>query len=376
MQRRVFVAGAGIMGSGIAAQCAVAGFAVTLEDVNEEFARARARERRRALESAVEARGVRGADRRRGARADRRRDRARRAEGADLVVEAAPEKLELKQALFRELDAVVGTGHDPGDQHLLAPGDVDRVGGAGPRSRRRGPLLQSGAADGARRGDPGVRTRPEVVAKATEFARALGKTVVTSKDTPGFVTTRALAVMGNEAACMLYEGIATKEEIDTAYKLGFHHPMGPFELLDLVGLDTTRGDPRRPLGRVPGPRSTGRARSSARWSPPASSGRKSGVRGSTSTPRGLRARRRPWGTSGQSRISSSSSWRRSSRRSSTSCGSARANGSGLEPLGAPPPAVPVTGRWARRSSRRSSRSSSSTSAPRSRSSTPGRSSPS
>ncbi|HKV90040.1 MAG TPA: 3-hydroxyacyl-CoA dehydrogenase family protein, partial [Thermoplasmata archaeon] len=86
---------------------------------------------------------------------------------------------------------------------------------------------------------PGVHTRPEVVAKAAEFARSLGKTVVTSKDTPGFVTTRALAVSGNEAAWMLYEGIASRDDIDAAYKLGFHHPMGPFELLDLVGLDTT-----------------------------------------------------------------------------------------------------------------------------------------
>jgi 3-hydroxybutyryl-CoA dehydrogenase len=85
---------------------------------------------------------------------------------------------------------------------------------------------------------PGLRTRPEVVETISEFARELGKTVVTSKDTPGFVTTRALAVLGNEAAWMLYEGTATKEDIDTAYKLGFHHPMGPFELADLVGLDT------------------------------------------------------------------------------------------------------------------------------------------
>jgi 3-hydroxybutyryl-CoA dehydrogenase len=52
------------------------------------------------------------------------------------------------------------------------------------------------------------------------------------------VTTRALAVLVNEAAWMLYEGVATKEDIDTAYKLGFRHPMGPFELVDLVGIDT------------------------------------------------------------------------------------------------------------------------------------------
>ncbi|EQD52760.1 3-hydroxybutyryl-CoA dehydrogenase, partial [mine drainage metagenome] len=85
---------------------------------------------------------------------------------------------------------------------------------------------------------PGFTTRPEVTERAADFARRLGKTVVGSKDSPGFVTTRALAVLVNEAAWMLYEGVATKEDIDAAYKLGFHHPMGPFELVDLVGIDT------------------------------------------------------------------------------------------------------------------------------------------
>jgi 3-hydroxybutyryl-CoA dehydrogenase len=85
---------------------------------------------------------------------------------------------------------------------------------------------------------PGLTTRSEVVDGARTFATRLGKKVTMSKDTPGFVTTRALAVLGNEAVWILYEGIATMEDIDQAYKLGFHHPMGPFELLDLVGLDT------------------------------------------------------------------------------------------------------------------------------------------
>jgi 3-hydroxybutyryl-CoA dehydrogenase len=238
MQRRVFVAGAGIMGSGIAAQCAVAGFAVTLEDVTEEFARRGLENAKRALESAAK-RGAFGAPT--VAEALGRIDVAiglRRAEGADLVIEAAPEKLELKQALFRELDAVVGpdailatnTSSLPVTSIASAVRDPGRVVGV----HFFNPVLQMELVEVI----PGIRTRPDVVAKATEFARALGKTVVTSKDTPGFVTTRALAVMGNEAAFMLSEGIATKEEIDTAYKLGFHHPMGPFELLDLVGLDT------------------------------------------------------------------------------------------------------------------------------------------
>ncbi len=239
VQRRVFVAGAGIMGSGIAAQCALAGYAVTLEDVNEEFARRGLENAKRALESAVKRGAVSAPS---VPEALQRIDVAiglRRAEGAELVVEAAPEKLELKRALFTELDEIVGpdtilatnTSSLPVTSIAAAVRDPGRVVGV----HFFNPVLQMELVEVI----PGLRTRPEVVAKATEFARALGKTVVTSKDTPGFVTTRALAVMGNEAACMLSEGIATKEEIDTAYKLGFHHPMGPFELLDLVGLDTT-----------------------------------------------------------------------------------------------------------------------------------------
>jgi 3-hydroxybutyryl-CoA dehydrogenase len=239
VQRRVFVAGAGIMGSGIAAQCALAGYAVTLEDVTEEFARRGFESAKRALASAVKRGTVSAAS---VPEALGRIDVAiglRRADGADIVVEAAPEKLELKRALFTELDGAVGPGAVlatntsslPVTSIASAVRDPGRVVGV----HFFNPVLQMALVEVI----PGVRTRPDVVAKATEFGRALGKTVITSKDSPGFVTTRALAVLGNEAACMLSEGIATKEEIDTAYKLGFHHPMGPFELLDLVGLDTT-----------------------------------------------------------------------------------------------------------------------------------------
>jgi 3-hydroxybutyryl-CoA dehydrogenase len=239
VSHRVFVAGAGIMGSGIAAQAALAGYAVTLEDVNEEFARRGMDNARRALESAAKRGTVAPSQ---VVEALGRIDVAiglRRAEGAEIVIEAAPEKLEIKRALFRELSAVVGpstvlatnTSSLPVTSIASAVTEPGRVVGI----HFFNPVLQMELVEVI----PGLHTRPEVVARACEFARSLGKTVVTSKDTPGFVTTRALAVLGNEAAWMLYEGTATKEDIDVAYKLGFHHPMGPFELLDLVGLDTT-----------------------------------------------------------------------------------------------------------------------------------------
>ena len=238
VRRRVFVLGAGIMGSGIAAQCALAGYPVTLADVNEELARRGLANATRALDRAVE-RGSAGAG---------DRDAAipridvglgiRRADGADVVIEAAPEDLTLKRRIFSELESVASphallasnTSSLPITsiaQDLTDPGRLVGI-------HFFNPVLQMALVELI----PGLTTRPEVVEAARAFATSLGKTVVASKDSPGFVTTRALAVLVNEAAWMLYEGVATRDDIDAAYRLGFHHPMGPFELLDLVGIDT------------------------------------------------------------------------------------------------------------------------------------------
>ncbi len=238
VRQRVFVVGAGIMGSGIAAQCALAGYPVTLEDVSEELARRGLAHAGRALDHAV-AKGTVGAGDRDAALA--RIESAiglRRADSAEIVIEAAPESLEIKRALFRELEeasrpsAVLASNTSSLPitsiaQELKDPGRVVGL-------HFFNPVLQMPLVELI----PGHRTRPEVVDAARAFATRLGKTVITSRDTPGFVTTRALAVLLNEAAWMLYEGVATREDIDAAYKLGFHHPMGPFELADLVGLDT------------------------------------------------------------------------------------------------------------------------------------------
>jgi 3-hydroxybutyryl-CoA dehydrogenase len=236
--RRVFVVGAGIMGSGIAAQCALAGYPVTLEDVNEELARRGVTNAARALDHAVQRGKVSVADRE---EALSRIDFAigfRRADSSQVVVEAAPEDLALKRKIFAELEpaaqptALLATNTSSLPitaigQDLKDPGRLVGV-------HFFNPVLQMPLVELI----PGHTTRPECLEQARAFALSLGKTVVTSRDTPGFVTTRALAVLVNEAAWMLYEGVATKEDIDTSYKLGFHHPMGPFELIDLVGIDT------------------------------------------------------------------------------------------------------------------------------------------
>jgi 3-hydroxybutyryl-CoA dehydrogenase len=238
VQKRVFVVGAGIMGSGIAAQCALAGYPVTLEDVSEEFARRGIANATRALDHAVQ-RGKVGPGDREAALA--RIDMAiglRRADSAQIVIEAAPEDLALKRKIFAEIEpaasptALLATNTSSLPitaigQELKDPGRLVGI-------HFFNPVLQMPLVELI----PGHTTRPEYVEQARSFAQSLGKSVVTSRDTPGFVTTRALAVLVNEAAWMLYEGVATKEDIDTSYKLGFHHPMGPFELVDLVGIDT------------------------------------------------------------------------------------------------------------------------------------------
>ncbi len=236
--RRVFVAGAGIMGSGIAAQCALAGYTVTLEDVSEEIARRGLENAARALGHAVERQKVAAPDRDAALGRMEVAIGLRRADSADIVIEAAPEDLAIKRRLFSELEAATrpttllasNTSSLPITsigQELNDPGRLVGLHFFNPVLQM--PLLEL---------IPGHRTRPETVERVRLFAESLGKTVVTSADTPGFVTTRALAVLLNEAAWMLYEGVASREDIDTAYKLGFHHPMGPFELADLVGLDT------------------------------------------------------------------------------------------------------------------------------------------
>ncbi len=238
VRRRVFVVGAGIMGSGIAAQCALAGYPVTLEDISEEFARRGLANAARALDHAT-ARKTIGPGERESALG--RIDVAiglRRADSAEIVIEAAPENLELKRKVFRDLEEAArptallasNTSSLPITeigQELKDPGRLVGI-------HFFNPVLQMPLVELI----PGHTTRPEVLEEARAFAVSLGKTVIASRDTPGFVTTRALAVELNEAAWMLYEGVATKEDIDAAYRLGFHHPMGPFQLADLVGIDT------------------------------------------------------------------------------------------------------------------------------------------
>ncbi len=235
----ITVVGAGVMGRGIALASARTGYetrvlepsAVAADSARAEIERLLARSVDRGettAESADEARS----------RLSWTADAGAAASGADLVIEAVPETPELKAAIYRDLaphlapDAVIATNTSSlGITELAATSDrPDRFLGMhffNPVHRMRLVELIRGR-----------DTSEETVAVAQEVARAMGKETVLVRESPGFVTTRINALIGNEAFAMLEAGVASARDIDKALKLGLNHPMGPFEMIDLVGLDT------------------------------------------------------------------------------------------------------------------------------------------
>lgn len=220
--RRVAVLGAGTMGSGIAALLAEHGFAVRIADPSEEArARALARVAKRAPDADVAALP----------------DVETAVADADLVIEAAPEVLALKQELFGRVDAaapahaVLATNTSQLSVTALAAATrrAPQVCGMhwfNPPERMR--LVESVR---------GLATSDATMATVRAVAEACGKTVVEVADRQGFVTTRVLAATLIEAMRMHEEGVASAADVDAAVKLGLNHPMGPLELADYVGLD-------------------------------------------------------------------------------------------------------------------------------------------
>jgi len=234
----VAVMGAGTMGHGIAQVCAMAGLATRLWDPDSA--------RLDAALGRIESNLEKGA--RLGKITPKARDAARRhleiassleaaAAGADLVIEAAPESIEVKRDLFGRLEAVA-TGHA-----ILATNtsslSIDRIADAisGPH-RLVGlhffnPVHLMRLLEVVR----GPRTAPSVVTAALEFAATIGKEPILVTDSPGFASSRLGIVLGLEAMRMVEQGVASAEDIDRAMVLGYNHPVGPLRLTDLVGLD-------------------------------------------------------------------------------------------------------------------------------------------
>ena len=236
--QRVGVVGAGTMGHGIAQVAAMAGYSVKMYDVEPEFLE-RATERIRGnLEKGVELGKVDPGTRDRVIRAiSTTTVLAEVADGADLVIEAAPEDAALKAEIFAELDsaapphAILASNTSSLSITRIAestgrPGQVLGMHFFNPVHIMK--LLEVVRTDA---------TLERVIATVRAVGEAMGKTPIVVKDSPGFATSRLGLILGLEATRMLDEGVATAEDIDTAMELGYGHPMGPFKLADLVGLD-------------------------------------------------------------------------------------------------------------------------------------------
>ncbi len=157
---------------------------------------------------------------------------------ADLVIEAVPEEMESKLEIFTLLDKVCRpTTIIASNTSSLSITEISSVTYRAPKCVGMhffNPVHKMKLLEIVR----ALETDDETLAAAVDVGKRMGKEVVVIKESPGFITSRINALIGNEAFYMLQEGVASPEDIDKAIKLGLNHPMGPFEMVDLVGLDT------------------------------------------------------------------------------------------------------------------------------------------
>ncbi len=240
--QRAAVLGAGTMGQGIAQVCAQAGLQVVIFDIADAPLERGMAGVRKMLDKAVEKGKAERADVDAAfERISTSTDLAAACAGADVVIEAVPEKLELKRQVFAAAAAAAGP------EALLASNTSS--------------LSIDAIAEGLERPDRflglhffnpvplmallevvhGAATSDATLDLAVGFARRLGKEPIVVKDAPGFASSRLGVAIGLEAMRMVEEGVASAADIDKAMELGYRHPMGPLKLTDLVGLDVRLG---------------------------------------------------------------------------------------------------------------------------------------
>jgi 3-hydroxybutyryl-CoA dehydrogenase len=237
--RRVAVLGAGTMGHGIAHAAMVGGFETRIYDVSPS-----ALEKAAAAIDGIVAKGIElGKVAKDEGAAIRSRlktfaELPAAVESTDFVIEAAPEKIDLKLALLREVEA-----HAPPAaviaSNTSALSITEMAGSLGNPARVAGmhffnPVHKMKLIEIVQ----ALATAPDTLEAVEAVSKRMGKETVLVRESPGFITSRVNASIGNEAFYMLQEGVASARDIDKALKLGLNHPMGPFELVDLVGLDT------------------------------------------------------------------------------------------------------------------------------------------
>jgi 3-hydroxybutyryl-CoA dehydrogenase len=237
--KTIAVIGAGIMGRGIAQVAALGGYRTLLEDVLPAALRKAESELRANLDKAVELKKVSSQDAEAAiGRLEYAGSVEEAAREADLVIEAVPEEMESKIEIFTLLDKICRP------ETILASNtsslSITEIASVTYRAKKCvgmhffNPVHKMKLLEVVR----ALETDDETIAAATEVGRRMQKEVVVLRESPGFITSRVNAMIGNEAFYMLQEGIASAADIDKALKLGLNHPMGPFELVDLVGLDT------------------------------------------------------------------------------------------------------------------------------------------
>lgn len=234
----ITVVGAGVMGRGIAYVCATAGYKVQLVDVKATQLEQAKNELNKLFEKSI-AYGKLTKEAMENASASIKfgTDFQAAMESADLIIEAVPEQLEIKRTVFEAADryanehAVLAT-----NTSTMSPTEIGSFTSRPDKVIAMhffNPVHKMKLIEVIR----GLETSDETVEKILEVGAEIGKEMVVVNEFPGFVTSRISALVGNEAFYMLQEGVGTPEEIDKAIKLGLNYPMGPFELVDLVGLD-------------------------------------------------------------------------------------------------------------------------------------------
>ena len=231
------VLGAGTMGHGIAQVAAAAGYAVIMRDVSAEALARGLQSIERNLAKAIQLKKISEQDREEALQRISLATRLEEISGADLVIEAAPENLELKQSLLRDTEAVVAP-----DCIFATNTSSLSIGEVAAASSRRANIV------GMHFFNPvhimrlveivvGRDTSAETTATLRAVATRMKKEPIIVRDVPGFASSRLGVTLGLEAMRMVEQGVASARDIDTAMELGYNHPMGPLRLTDLVGLD-------------------------------------------------------------------------------------------------------------------------------------------
>jgi 3-hydroxybutyryl-CoA dehydrogenase len=236
--KKVGVIGAGQMGSGIAHVCALAGFDVKLNDVAADRIKAGIATIHGNLARQVSRKRITDEERQAALGKIGPADTVEGLAECDLVIETAVEKEEVKRAIFAKLcpvlraDAIIGSNTSSISITRLASSTDRPERFIGIHFMNPVPLME--LVELVR----GIATGDETFEATKQFVAKLGKTIAVSEDFPAFIVNRILLPMINEAIYTLYEGVGNVEAIDNSMRLGAHHPMGPLELADFIGLDT------------------------------------------------------------------------------------------------------------------------------------------